>query len=269
MRKDLEDLNKVVKVLRKNNIHFWMYGGALAGYVKINNLFPWDGDIDLFIWQKDYKKLISLRKKFEMRYIIKGITLALRSETGKNVDIMPFKRDEKKGIAYFERMKTKGKLSRMIYFGIVSKLLDREMYRTANFFWELVEVAGGEKIRQEVPLKFFDNLKEIDLFGVKLLVPEDHEAFMDYTYGDYWRLPVEQQDKHFNRERKCHPDYYINKTKQDRERANEICFWGGLGIAFLSLPIGLAFGVKIGCGIFAFGMTYVLWGQLSDWWHKR
>ena len=70
LRKDLKDLSKVVKVLNKHKIHFWMYGGALAGYVKINDLFPWDGDIDLFIWQKDYKKLMSIKDEFGLPYII-------------------------------------------------------------------------------------------------------------------------------------------------------------------------------------------------------
>lgn len=216
MREELKDLDKVVKILKKHKIHFWMYGGALAGYVKINDLFPWDGDIDLFVWQEDYKKLMSIKNEFGMKYVIKGICLALRSEKGKNIDIMPFDRDEEKKVARFERIDTNGKkLSKMIYFGPLQWFLKLEKYKTAHFFWLLSELFGGSRILQEVPLEYFENLKEIDFFGIKLKVPKDHEKFMDYTFGEYWRKPVEEQEKNYVRENKCNPYYHQNLTKKN------------------------------------------------------
>ena len=222
IRKDLLDLAKVVDVLNKHKIHFWMYGGALAGYVKIKDMFPWDGDIDLFIWQEDYKKLMSIRKEFGMKYIIKGICLALRSKTGKNIDIMPYTRDDKKGVAYQIRAQVRGRMSKILFFGPVQKLLDREMYKSAKVFWHLTFLFGAHKIRQEVPLKYYDNLKEIDFFGIKLKVPEKHEEYLDYTFGYYWRKPIEEQEKgdDLDRMKYCDPNYWVDlSVKRERPKA--------------------------------------------------
>ncbi len=273
MRKDLEDLDKVAEVLKKHNIQFWMYGGALAGFVKIKDLFPWDGDIDLFVWDKDWKNLLSIRDEFGLDYKIKGICLAFESKGGKDIDIMPFKRDDEKGIAYFERIHLSdpgkgGKLSKMIFFGPLQNSLKKGRYRLAWLFYNLTEMFGGEVIRQEVPLKYFDNLKEIDLFGVKLKVPEDHEGFMDYTYGKYWRKPVEKQTKHFDREHQCNPSYYINKTKENTIKVNELFIYGGIVVAFSSVLVFPFFGVKIASFWMALGLCWSLTGWVCDRWQK-
>jgi len=209
LKEELEGLNKIVKVLNKNKIHFWMYGGALAGYVKINDLFPWDGDVDLLVWEEDFSRLFDIRKQFDIPYIWKEYCLALRCAKGqKNVDISTY---VKKGdVAIHEKtLPTKNILGRIIYYKIIPRLVDSNMKRTTNFLtWFMRRTHIGYMVRFEVPLKYFDNLKEIDLFGIKLKVPEDHEGFMDYSYGPYWRLPVEEQEKDYDRTGKCDPRYY-------------------------------------------------------------
>jgi len=208
MKKQLKSLKQVVDVLNKYNIHFWMYGGVLASYVKIHDLFPWDEDVDLFIWKEDFEKLIDIKDKFGLDYIFKEYTLALKGDGDDlDIDIMYFEKDD--GTAFFERLRTKNKIGRILYFGILSRSIKYRLLTVTKIVrFIAVSLGGCGIVRQEVPIHFFKELKEIDLFGIKLKVPRDHEAFMDYTYGPYWRLPLDQQEKRYIREGKCHPDYF-------------------------------------------------------------
>jgi phosphorylcholine metabolism protein LicD len=218
MRKELKSLEKVVEVLNKHNIHFWMYGGCLASWVKIKDLFAWDGDIDLFIWEKDFSKLLDIQKEFGLEYTFKEYTLALKGEEGSwDIDIMYFSESidpiTEEEFAYFERLVvTNTKFGRLIYFGFLSKAVKEGWTKEARFFrWIISKLPKTKIVRQEVPLHFFEELKEIDFFGIKLKVPRDSDGFMDYTYGPFWRLPIEEQKKYevpYNREGRCHPDYY-------------------------------------------------------------
>lgn len=209
MKSELSALSKIADTLMKNKIHFWMYGGALASYVKINDLFPWDGDIDIFIWEDDFHRLHKIRKQFGIPYVWKEFNLALRCGEGqKNVDIFYFGKEG--NMATHEKtLPTRNIVGRGIYYKIIPWFVERGMIRATNFFtWLMRAIKVGYKIRQEVPLNYFEDLKEIDLFGVRLNVPKDHEGFMDYSYGPYWRLPIEEQEKEYDRTGKCDPRYY-------------------------------------------------------------
>jgi phosphorylcholine metabolism protein LicD len=226
MRRELVTLEKVVKVLNDNNIHFWMYGGALASYIKINDLFAWDGDIDLFIWKEDFPKLVSIKDEFGLKYIFKEYTLALKGEEESwDIDIMYFDKFDRyigpkdrwsfncSKVAFFERLDvTNTKFGRILYFGFLNEAVKHKWMKEARFFrWVISKLPKTRIVLQEVPAHFFENLKEIDFFGIKLKVPRDHEAFMDYTYGPFWRLPIEEQKKYevpYKREGRCNPNYY-------------------------------------------------------------
>ena len=68
--------NDVVRILDKHNIPYFIDGGTLLGAIRHKNLIPWDDDIDLGMFHKDfYRKLPKLRKEFEdLGYQIKECT---------------------------------------------------------------------------------------------------------------------------------------------------------------------------------------------------
>lgn len=56
----LKELVYISSLLKRNGIPFWLCGGALLGAVRNGKMIPWDYDVDLGIFRKDVKRLISL-----------------------------------------------------------------------------------------------------------------------------------------------------------------------------------------------------------------
>jgi len=185
------NLKKITKILKDNHIHFWMYGGALLGYIRDRELIPWDKDIDLFIWETDKHQLHDLKKTFRnigYRYLFKDGSVMLRWND-KNITIAYYTQD--KNIAYLEKLCTRNKIGNMIYFGLLCKTIEYRLNHLTCFLkWLLLKTHCAYRIRQEVPLHFFKDLKKIVLLDVELLVPQDAEEYLEYTFGKNWHIPI-------------------------------------------------------------------------------
>ncbi len=131
----LPNLQKVVDVLNKNKIHFWMYGGALLGYIRNGDLIPWAKDIDLFVWNEDYQKVLELKNEFKkvgIKMMIKEKTLRLWWGKRNRYEIDLLYYTLKGDYAVMDRLNPnrlspiKLKLGNMIYFEFhVQKILIR------------------------------------------------------------------------------------------------------------------------------------------------
>jgi len=185
------NLKKITSILKDNNIHFWMYGGALLGYVRTGDLISWDNDIDLFVWKSDYHKILQLKHKFtESGYkcSVRDGCIMLKWKDY-NVTIVHYTLDN--DIAYLEKLCTRNKLGNIIYYGLLCKTLYHNMTRTSTFLkWLLLKINSAYKVRQQVPSHFYQNLKTINLCNVNLKVPAETEAYLEYTFGADWRTPI-------------------------------------------------------------------------------
>jgi lipopolysaccharide cholinephosphotransferase len=61
--KMLEILDVFDHICRKHNIHYWLACGTLLGARRHGGFIPWDDDLDVYILQTDYKKLVSVLKE--------------------------------------------------------------------------------------------------------------------------------------------------------------------------------------------------------------
>jgi hypothetical protein len=194
IEEDKEDLLThlaiIVNILNQHKINFWMYGGALLGYVRNGDLISWDRDIDLFVWKDDYQKVRMLKKEIEkkgFKYLFKERTTRLVWDS-KEITIGYY---ELKGdYAIRTKLVTNNKFGNMIYFGLLSRTIKFNMKKTYRFLrWFLLKSKACYEVRQIVPAHFYLELKEINLFNIILKVPAETEEYLEYTFGKDWRMP--------------------------------------------------------------------------------
>jgi phosphorylcholine metabolism protein LicD len=195
-KKDREDLLShlavIVDILNKHNIHFWVFAGAVLGYVRDGELIPWDPDIDLCYLRKDFLKMISLRKEFKkagFKFLTKERSARFDWEGSKGQHIGNACIDLEGDCAVREPLVTDTKFGRMIYFGLLIKAVRYNMNNTYRFLrWLALKSKGCHKTRLVLPSHFYLNLKTIDFHDIKLKIPAETEEYLDYVYKD-WRTP--------------------------------------------------------------------------------
>ena len=56
----------------ENNLQYWVEGGTLMGALRHGGIIPWDDDIDIGVFESDYKKLSNVLKNNATYYIYEG-----------------------------------------------------------------------------------------------------------------------------------------------------------------------------------------------------
>ena len=69
----LELVNKVLDVCKRNNLTIFADGGTLLGVIRHGGYIPWDDDIDLAMKREDYNKLCEIAdKEFDDLYFFQS-----------------------------------------------------------------------------------------------------------------------------------------------------------------------------------------------------
>lgn len=59
------------KICMENDLKYYIIGGTLLGAVRHKGFIPWDDDIDLVMYRKDYNRLINIiQEKFSKKYFV-------------------------------------------------------------------------------------------------------------------------------------------------------------------------------------------------------
>lgn len=168
-------LRDVCSILDEVQIPYTLEGGTLLGIIRENRLLPWDNDMDLTISDEYLGKLIKIRWKFWMA----GYRTRIR-RSKKEMPHFP------KGSVRLVKIQTR----RFLLKGI--SLLDIFVKKKVEdkYFWT---VGIKSPVLKSAPHHFYDELTKYEFDGFKYSVPEKHEEYLCYRYGD-WRTPVKEYD---------------------------------------------------------------------------
>ena len=60
----LDILIKVDEFCREHNIRYWLSSGTMLGAARHGGFIPWDDDIDIDMFEDDYKKFVDMANKY-------------------------------------------------------------------------------------------------------------------------------------------------------------------------------------------------------------
>lgn len=215
----IESLRQVKQVLDKHGIEYWLDTGTLLGAVRNGKIIPWDGDIDLGSWDKEFPKIKIAIKEFsgtefkicisEFKRIVAitlrrdisisiNITLHLLNnneathiwlvhkdrKTGKALDYLHRILCEQRHIIETSRMPT---IITKILCKIVNALPLSMRKQLAKITWTIYEKIGCT-VHLSIPSHYFNNLSKIQFYGMEFKVPAETEEYLTYRYGK-WRIP--------------------------------------------------------------------------------
>lgn len=70
---ELEVLCEIAKVCEKHNITWYMAYGSLLGAVRHEGFIPWDDDIDIWLFRKDYQRLLEvMQDELPKGYVVRS-----------------------------------------------------------------------------------------------------------------------------------------------------------------------------------------------------
>ena len=217
---DDEIFVKVAKLLKNNNINYWICHGTLLGVIRDNMLLPWDHDIDFAVWadevSKDQILKIFINSGFKQEIIMDEFDNLFFSTKGKRVDINFYRRN--KDIAYTKWVSpSKNSFFIKLYYFIVCEWcysldinrikVDKGWNRLPKWIFiqllllikPLIPNSVKKILKQDVIRRleyigysYSMNLmtfKKVSFLGVKVPVPIDSERYLELTYGKDWKIP--------------------------------------------------------------------------------
>lgn len=148
-------ISKVKQVMDDNNVVFFLRQGTCLGAVRDGDLIPWDDDIDI-----------------GSIYGFHGLS------EGKIEDVI----NDARKHGFLVRITIQNDFYKCITFVEGSMRIDWACYWVINNSIIMYPAIP-------IPIRLFENLKEIKLLGEKYLVPYPPEEYLRCKYGEDWQTP--------------------------------------------------------------------------------
>jgi len=146
---------EINQVMNANNVIFFLRQGTCLGAVRDGDLLPWDDDIDV------------------------GSIYGLHGFSEDKIEPVILDMQKKN---FLVRITIQNEFCKCITFFKESMRIDWACYRVINDSIIMYPASP-------LPIRLFQNLKEIVLLGQKFLVPNPSEDYLLFKYGENWRTP--------------------------------------------------------------------------------
>ena len=216
---------ETVSRLHGAGIHFWLESGALLGLIRDGALISWDHDIDLGIWRDEIDEaamaglfddsLLDVRRHPESDFFHicprdwktqQFIDLNLYTKrSDQAVTTVCFSRQDRwQRLAallcdslvgrehYPHKNPVVNKIQQGLYSflgGVVGPILPGGCHGRLERYSAGLQEGKKAYAMYEYPARFFEDFREIELFGVHVNIPGDTEAYLETAYGKDWRIP--------------------------------------------------------------------------------
>ena len=214
---------RVISILSKNNIPYWVDQGTLLGIIRDKKIIPWEWDLDFGVFENEIS-----RKKLENAFLENGFTIENESnkdnyihfqfENERKVDITFYKKKNNFALTYFEgphgfygrfikhffsvlknkKISTKNSTkikSLLFYFIDFILLIPTYNKHTSSLFLSIVkkrmDSLGPASLRSyKIPLSFINDINYIQFLGIKINIPSKPVKYLEYAYGETWNVPI-------------------------------------------------------------------------------
>lgn len=225
--KSLIMLRDIKSILDKEKIPFWLEAGTLLGAIKYKKIMPWDTDIDLGAYKRDFSefKMKRLAKLFEKKGFIVyffpekidflrdgGVAIQIhlahgptkgyfvrqmadnRHKSGKKL----FQVYRLTNVSYYGKFKfnnskldMKTNLFKIITF--LPKIIKKSLSNIVRTKLTKLKDSGVYYIR--IPNKSIGILKEVKFYGLKYNVPVGYDNYLWMQYGNWHAPPPKDKSK--------------------------------------------------------------------------
>ena len=152
----------IIDILEKNKIYYFLQAGVVLGARRDNYFIKWDWDVEIGIFEKDFTKNYNLIRN---ELLNKGFKIfhEIYGRDGK-IDVC---RDFDEKSTIFELLSWKPNL-----------------FKTKYYRWHI-----------NIPAKFFKDKHTINFLGRSFNCPGPIDEYLEYQYGEDWKVPKVTADK--------------------------------------------------------------------------
>lgn len=216
---DIDSFLLIVRLMKEHGINFWIDQGSLLGIIRTGNLFSWDHDIDISIWNQEKAKMEAIVIQFQklgyrvrlLPYVLKlGIidcriyydtdgyaNTELRSNSDQAI-LKSYTRRIRKLLSILLYIRNNS--VRLMMVGVAVPKPDQALkprrYQAALWInnrtrWvdSALDYFRDRRVLFRVNRNFLNKLETIEAYDELLPVPADAENYLCFKYGDSWRVP--------------------------------------------------------------------------------